>query len=110
MSLQYKVADQVLTVYDDSEATANIVKKYDAFFNLLCAGKYSFQREAIQNPLRFLVSQKYPHTERLAIENFNLKDGLRKRYTGKEEFLEGCRFGTANVCRLIWPLAVARAM
>ena len=88
MSLQYKVADQVLTVADESERTLGIVHKYDAFLNLLCNGKYAFQRQAVQTPFTFLVSEKYPNTERLALENFNAREALRRRYENKEDFLE----------------------
>lgn len=88
MSLQYKISDQVLNVSDDSERTQNIVAKYDAFLNLLCGGKYAFQRAAIQVPLTFLVSEKYANTEALAVENFNSRDIIQKRYESKMDFLD----------------------
>ncbi len=87
MSLQYKIADQVLEVSDDSARTQSIVVKYDAFLNLLCGGKYAFQREAIQTPLRFLVSDRYANTEALAVENFNTRECISNRYESKIEFL-----------------------
>ena len=59
MSLQYRVADQVLRADDTREATEEVVHKYDAFLNLLCAERYAFQRGAIRSALRFLVSDKY---------------------------------------------------
>jgi type III restriction enzyme len=93
MSLQYKIGDQVLKVSDDSERTAKILAKYDGFLNLLCNGKYAFQRAAIQTPLAFLVSEKYPNTERLAVENFNARAALQKRYENKEEFLKRLPLG-----------------
>jgi hypothetical protein len=43
-----------------------VVHKYDAFLNLLCADRYAFQRDAVRETLRFLVSDKYPDLERLA--------------------------------------------
>lgn len=88
MSIQYKIADQVLKVSDESERTQSITAKYDAFLNLLCGGKYAFQRDAIQTPLAFLVSEKYPNTEALAIENFNGREVIQKRYENKAEFLD----------------------
>lgn len=88
MSLQYKIADQVLAVSDDTPQTQGIVAKYDAFLNLLCSGKYAFQRAAIQATLTFLVSNKYPNTEALALENFNNREVLRRRYENTAEFLE----------------------
>ena len=88
MSIQYKITDQVLKVSDDSERTQSIIVKYDAFLNLLCGGKYAFQRKAIQTPLAFLVSEKYPNTEALALENFNDHEIIQKRYENKAEFLD----------------------
>src|SRR6267378_2148370 len=88
MSLQYKIADQVLKISDDSERTRSILAKYDAILNLLCDGKYAFQRAAIQTPLAFLVSEKYAHTEELALENFNGREVIQKRYENKAEFLD----------------------
>ncbi len=87
MSLQYKIDDQILRVADDSEKTLSILAKYDAFLDLLCGDKYSFQRGAIQSALAFLVSDKYPNTERLALENFNSREVLQRRYENRHEFL-----------------------
>src|ERR1700693_6266913 len=89
MSLQYKIADQVLCVSDDSPRTQGIIAKYDPFLNLLCTGKYTFQRSAIQTPLAFLLSGKYDSTEALAVENFNTHEALQKRYESKAQFLDG---------------------
>lgn len=83
----YKIADQVLKVSDTTAKALGIVHKYDAFLNLLCVGKYEFQREAIQTAFAFLVSEKYPNTERLALENFEAREALPKRYENKAEFL-----------------------
>lgn len=88
MSIQYKITDQVLKVSDDSERTQSVIVKYDAFLNLLCGGKYAFQRKAIQTPLAFLVSEKYPNTGALALENFNDHEIIQKRYENKAEFLD----------------------
>jgi type III restriction enzyme len=87
MSLQYRVAEQVLTVDDESEQTLNVVHKYDAFLNLLCSGKYAFQKDAVQAALAFIVSEKYPDVERLAMENFNSKEAIRRRNQEKEKYL-----------------------
>ena len=39
MSLQFRIADQVLKVVDARESTEAVVHKYDAFLNLLCCGE-----------------------------------------------------------------------
>jgi len=60
MSLQFRIADQVLQVNDARETTEAVVHKYDAFLNLLCAEPYSFQRDSVRETLRFLVSEQVP--------------------------------------------------
>lgn len=82
MSLQFRIADQVLKVEDAGEATEAVVHKYDAFLNLLCPDRYSFQRSAVRETLRFLVSDNYPNLERLARENWNAREAIQQRYEG----------------------------
>jgi type III restriction enzyme len=82
MSLQFRISDQVLKVDDASEATEAVVHKYDAFLNLLCPDRYAFQRAAVRETLRFLVSEKYPNLERLARENWNAREAIQQRYEG----------------------------
>ena len=80
MSLQFRVSEQVLKVDDARDATEAVVHKYDAFLNLLCDGRYVFQREAVRTVWRFLVSDKYPSLERLARENWNANAMIQARH------------------------------
>lgn len=87
MSVQFRIHEQVLRVDDPSDAVEAIVHKYDAFLNLLCAGKYAFQQDVVRTALRFLVSDKYPDLERLAIENWDVSAPIRSRHESREAFL-----------------------
>jgi type III restriction enzyme len=87
MSLQFRIADQVLKVDDARDAIEAVVHRYDAFLNLLCADRYGFQREAVRETLRFLVSDKYPDLERLARENWNAREPIRQRYEDMDAYL-----------------------
>lgn len=80
MSLQFRIPDQLLRVDDSSDETEAIVHRYDAFLNLLCVGRYEFQRNAIREMWRFLVSSKYPNLERLARENWADNSMIRARH------------------------------
>ena len=80
MSLQFRVSEQVLKVDDARDATEAVVHKYDAFLNLLCDGRYVFQRAAVRTVWRFLVSDKYPNLERLARENWNANAMIQARH------------------------------
>ncbi len=82
MSLQFRIADQVLKVNDTRDAVEAIVHKSDAFLNLLCGERFAFQRDAIRETLRFLVSDNYPDLERLARENWNEREAIRQRHDG----------------------------
>ncbi|NLZ19665.1 MAG: DEAD/DEAH box helicase family protein [Bacteroidales bacterium] len=73
---------------DTSDATEAVVRKYDAFLNLLATGDYAFQRGAIRETLRFLVSAKYPDLERLARDNWSSQPALAKRHDSIDAFLE----------------------
>ncbi len=79
MSVSYRVQDQVLRVDDRSEAVEAKVHRFDAFLNLLCAGRYAFQRDAVHDVWRFLVSEKYSDTERLIRENWNVRPEIARR-------------------------------
>jgi len=87
MSLQFRIADQVLKVDDKREATEAVVHKYDAFLNLLCTERYAFQRDAVRETLRFLVSDKYPNLERLARENWTAREPIRQRFGSVDAYL-----------------------
>ena len=88
MSLQFRITDQVLKLDDARDATDAIVHKYDAFLNLLCAERYTFQRDAVREMLRFLVSDKYPDLERLARENWNTREAIRQRHESVDAYLD----------------------
>jgi len=87
MSVQFRIADQILRVDDSSDATEAVVRKYDAFLNLLHRGNYAFLRDAVRESLRFLVSPKYPDLERLARENWNSRPALTLRHDSIDAFL-----------------------
>lgn len=89
MSLQFRIPEQILRVDDGRDATEAVVRRYDAFLNLLCEGRFEFQRDAIREMWRFLVSDKYPNLERLALENWNDNPMIRARHDDEvDRFLE----------------------
>ena len=87
MSLKFRIADQVLRVDDERDATEAVVHKYDAFLNLLCVDLYAFQREAVREALRFLVSDRYPNLEQLARKNWNMQEAIRQRYETLDAYI-----------------------
>jgi len=87
MSVQFQIADQVLRVDDKRDATEAVVHKYDAFLNLLCAERFAFQRDAVREALRFLISDRYPDLERLARENWNAKPAIQQRHESLDAYL-----------------------
>ena len=88
MSLQFRIADQILSVKDGSEKTESIVHKYDAFLDLLSENKYSFQRDAVRQCIRFMVSDKYPTLETLALANWDAKPAIQQRHETTSAYLE----------------------
>jgi type III restriction enzyme len=89
MSLQFRIADQVLKVDDKRESVEAVVHKYDAFLNMLCDERYQFQRDAVREMLRFLVSDKYRDLADLAKENWSKNEHIRQRHeAGVDYYLE----------------------
>jgi type III restriction enzyme len=88
MSLQFRIAEQVLKVDDARDITEAVVHKYDAFLNLLCADRYDFQRDAVREVLRFLVSDRYPNLEKLARENWNDSEAIQQRHDSMDAYLD----------------------
>lgn len=87
MSVQFRIADQILRLDDPSDTTEAIVHKYDAFLNLLHTGNFAFLRDAARQTLRFLVSPKYPDLERVARENWHNRPVLAQRHDTIDAFL-----------------------
>ena len=83
------MADQVLDVADRRAATEDRVHKYDAFLNLLCTGKYAFQRDAVRAAWRFLVSDQYPDLASLARANWGSreKEAIRQHHGSLDALL-----------------------
>ena len=55
------------------------LSKYDDFLEGLC-GHREFQKEAIQEAVRFLLGGEYKNTEQLARENFDQNLDLQEYY------------------------------
>lgn len=96
MSLQFRVSDQVLTNDDSSDTTVARLHQYDAFLNLVSADRYAFQRDAVREVLRFLVSDKYPDLESLARANWEAREMIRLRHESLAAYLDkmplrGCK-------------------
>ena len=87
MSVEFRIADQILKIDDTTSQTEAVIHKYDAFLNLVCGDRYSFQRDAVREALRFLVSDKYPDLDRLARDNWATREHIRQRYGDLDAYL-----------------------
>ncbi len=87
MSVQFRISDQVLQLDDSSDAIEAIVRKYDAFLNLLSSGDYAYQRDAARTVIRFLMSPKYPDLERVVRENWINRPVLAQRHNSIDVLL-----------------------
>jgi len=87
MSVEFRISEQLLRVSDQDESTQALVHKYDAFLNLLSAGPYEYQRSAIRESLRFLVSAKYGDLEALARDSWKENPALATRHDSIDALL-----------------------
>jgi type III restriction enzyme len=88
MSVQFKIADQVLKMSDTDNQVADTIAKYSAFLAAMSSDGYKFQREAVATALRFLLSAKYVDLEALARENFHASPQIAQRHDNVDAFLD----------------------
>jgi len=74
-----KTDNLVLKVSKSVDPRELDLSKYDDFLDELC-GHRDFQKEAIQEAVRFLVGTEYKDTEELARENFDQNPDLQEYY------------------------------
>lgn len=87
MSIQYINEDFVLEIQDNSNETLSIVNKYEAFLDAITTENFEHVREAIRKSLTFFVSNRYPTTESLAVENYKEKNKLKLKYDTEKDYL-----------------------
>jgi len=76
---QFKVNDLVLKVRKDCDRKKWNEDKYETFLELLCAERY-YQKEAIQESLRYVLAGEYKNLKDLAKENWEGNQYLEDRY------------------------------
>jgi type III restriction enzyme len=86
MSVEYKNQDFILDLTPEKEVI-DLVNKYEAYFEALSPEKYYFQREAIKEALKYLLSDKYTDTKELALENYQKKSKLQQKYKYPKDYL-----------------------
>jgi len=74
-----KTDNLVLKVSKSVDPQRLDLAKYDDFLDELC-GHREFQKEAIQEAVRFSLGGEYKNTEELARENFNQNSDLQEYY------------------------------
>lgn len=89
--MEYKNADYILQVQDDSPEVEAVVHKYDAFLDAITTDKFEHVREAIRQAVRFFASKKYSTTEILARENYANNRKMQAKYPVIDSYLTKIR-------------------
>ena len=88
---QFKVNDLVLKVREDCDRSKWNEDRYEAFLELLCSERY-YQKEAIQESLRYILGGEYKNLKSLAKENWGNNPFLEDRYGTWKNFENHLQF------------------
>jgi len=73
--------------------------KYEAFLNALC-GDREYQKEAIQEVMRYFLGGEYKNLKELAEENYHQNPKLQDKYSSFEDFLNHLQLPDKLSCSL----------
>ena len=84
----YKTADLVLQVNKNYNPSTLALHSWDRYLDILCSDR-PYQKEAIQNSIIYLASDRYQNTNDLILENWNNSQNyeLRNRYQTIDDYL-----------------------
>lgn len=94
-----KTDNLVLKVSKSVDPRKLDLTKYDDFLDELC-GHRDFQKEAIQEAVRFLLGGEYKNTEELARENFDQNQDLQEYYGTFENLRKRLEFKDKLACTI----------
>jgi type III restriction enzyme len=94
-----KTDNLVLKVSKSVDPQKLDLSKYDDFLDELC-GHRDFQKEAIQEAVRFLLGGEYKNTEELARENFDQNLDLQEYYGTFENLRKRLEFKDKLACTI----------
>lgn len=81
----YKNQDLVLKVDSNIDPTVLDLNRYDHFLDALCVGR-EYQKEAINEAVKFLLGGKYKNIRDLAEENYHSNEILQEKYSNEKAF------------------------
>ena len=97
--MDFKVDDLVLQVGSHVDAKRFDIHNYDDFLDVLCRER-EYQKEAIREVVRFLLSGQYKNTSELAMENFTANKALQDLYGTADAFVQQLEFPDRLACSI----------
>lgn len=81
----FRNQDLVLKVSLNIDPKKFDINRYEAFLDALC-GEREYQKEAIRETLRYLLSEEYKNLKELAQENYHANPKLQEKYSSLDDF------------------------
>jgi len=100
--------DLVLKVSDNIDPEKFGINKYEAFLDALC-GEREYQKEAIRETLRYLLSGEYKSLKSLAEENYHGNPKLQERYASLDDFYGNLQLPDKLSCSLDMATATGKS-
>lgn len=96
---EFRNSELVLEVSSNCDPKRFDMSKYENFLDALCEDR-DYQKEAIRNTLRYLLSRNYENLKDLAKENFEKNSRLQEKYGSLEEFYNHLQLSDQLSCSL----------
>lgn len=88
---RYSTRDLILKVNKSYNPLTLDLDVWDRFLDILC-GDRDYQKEAIINSVIYLASGNYRSLKNLIIENWNVNDGIKKKYKTLKDYISEVQF------------------
>ena len=83
----YKNQDLVLKVDKNIDLAVLDLNKYEPFLDILCTNR-EYQKEAIREPVKFLIGNKYKNLRELAEKNYRKNEILQDQHPNEKDFIK----------------------
>lgn len=100
--------DLVLKVSPNIDLQKFDINKYEAFLDALC-GEREYQKEAIRETLRYLLSGEYKNLKDLSEENYHGNPKLQERYASLDDFYKNLQMPDKLFCSLDMATATGKS-
>ena len=104
----FRNQDLVLKVSSNIDPHKFDINQYEAFLDALC-GEREYQKEAIRETLRYLLSGGYKNLKELSEENYHINPKLQDKYASLDDFYKNLQLPDKLSCSLDMATATGKS-